>query len=179
MKSSSIAILLLVCACGQTEPEAEPASREASQGAEDTTSALPAETCSLDPAEDLVLPNATLEARPSEETLRVTFIFQGKRIAIHDVMGIHDRKSSDDPRKAGLDAGYWFELRDASERVLSTQVTHVTERNDGPEPLVPECEAKWTTAFFPNRSDGKVIVFLGSPYGKNEPAFEYGRFKLP
>lgn len=109
----------------------------------------------------------------------MTFIFQGKRIAIQDVMGLDQAKTSDEPRDAGKDAGYWFELRDASDRVLSTHVTHVTEQNDGPEALVPECKAKWTTVFFPNRSDGKVIVFLGSPYGTDEPAHEYGRFHLP
>lgn len=142
------------------------------------------ETCALNP-DPTLLPSGSTLARPVGPNMRLSLVYQGKRIAIMSAKGgDYSTDPSSEPLQPGKNAGYWFELRDKNETVLYTQLildpTRMEAHGPNGQLLIPECDEKLIAPLdLPNDLSAKAIVFFGSPYGTFDGASEIGRFVLP
>lgn len=136
---------------------------------------------------NLVEPGGTLATRPTGTVLRISLAYQGTRVAITDVTGLTKiLPPSVGPFQAGINAGYWFELRTAGDAVLDTRLIQDPTTQEAPGPdggftnsVRPLCDEKTFEVVVPNDPTAHYAVVFGSPYGTQLAATELARFKIP
>jgi hypothetical protein len=143
--------------------------------------------CTLNVYKTLIPPGGAITPRPSGNVLRLTLAYQGPRLAITSVQGTTMvLGTSTGPYTAGVNAGYWVEVRDASESTLYQHwiLDPTTMEAAGPDGgfmqiAIPYCQEKTVMADVPNDPNVQTIVFFGSDYGTSSAAHELARFHVP
>ena len=171
----TIVAMLSVAACADepTAPDPEPGS----------------ERCAPIAEGELVASGATLTQRPAGSVLRLLASYQGNRIGLAQACGATlTLGPSDGALAAGVNAGYWYELRDGAGQALYTRsfrdpsIAEVPPGPGGGSPTnapIPYDDEKVLRLDVPNGPAGKAVVIFGSPYGTSEAATELARFLLP
>jgi hypothetical protein len=177
LRSVAVSAVITVTACSAGSPSETSSSDISSDGS----------TCTLDDRDVVVQPGGTLASRPNGSVLRLTFSYQSDRLAIVGVQGVTMMMPpGHGPLEAGVDAGYWVELRDASGRTIDTRVTAdptiveipPAKGGDLGSETLPFCSDKIFQILVPNDPSASTIVAFGSPYGSPKPASEIARFGL-
>jgi hypothetical protein len=138
------------------------------------------------PPTDVIVPAGGTLARPSGSALRLEVVYQAGDVMIENARGVDmTLPPGDTVLEAGVNSGYWYELRNASGETLYTRTFQDPSRIEVPLAdgtmttiPIPRCTPVTVAADVPNRSDGVALVFFGSPHGTMKGARELTRFTL-